>query len=624
MRNGPYRRILLGIGILLLCIGIAVYLAAVRHCSNTEGSYTFVIGISQANQRDPWRLVLSKELQTEAAKHPDIRLVFTDAADDVEKQKSDIKRLLASDVDLLIVSPCDAVALTQTVRDAYRTVPIIVLDRVVDGYDYTLFIGPDNRLIGRQAGKAVLDLAHDNRARVLEISGNSASLVSQDRHAGFTEEIAQAQHIELQTRYVENGTRDGAEDLLLNLRDELSDIDYIFAHTDYLALGACKALTTFGYEHIKLVSIDGFQIPDGGLDLLARGVLAATITCPTGGKEAIQYALDILHKQQGVPKQVILRNHTVNRDTLREYRQLLARDPLPVGRTVRVGHVQIADEGAWRSANKQSIAKAAKDFGFALTSVDASTLSEQIEVIHSFIADDFDIIVLSPVVENGWEEALEACREAGIPVFLSDRKVEVSDDQLYYSFIGGDFMEEGRRAMRWVVSAVQPTLKPVNILEIQGTTDASPTKERRDGFLEVLSLMKAYEVTASLHGDYSFSGGYQVVKAYLDRTDSWEVDVIYSHNDDMALGAAKALREAGIRPGVDVLIVSIDGTGDALKALKQGTLNCVVECSPLFGPQLMKGIEDYMRGKDLPRRIITDEIVFTKDTDDRLFKGRQY
>jgi len=286
--------------------------------------------------------------------------------------------------------------------------------------------------------------------------------------------------------------------------------------------------------------------------------------------------------------------------------------------------VQIADEGAWRSANKQSIAKAAKDFGFALTSVDASTLSEQIEVIHSFIADDFDIIVLSPVVENGWEEALEACREAGIPVFLSDRKVEVSDDQLYYSFIGGDFMEEGRRAMRWVVSAVQPTLKPVNILEIQGTTDASPTKERRDGFLEVLSLMKAYEVTASLHGDYSFSGGYQVVKAYLDRTDSWEVDVIYSHNDDMALGAAKALREAGIRPGVDVLIVSIDGTGDALKALKQGTLNCVVECSPLFGPQLMKGIEDYMRGKDLPRRIITDEIVFTKDTDDRLFKGRQY
>jgi simple sugar transport system substrate-binding protein len=104
----------------------------------------------------------------------------------------------------------------------------------------------------------------------------------------------------------------------------------------------------------------------------------------------------------------------------------------------------------------------------------------------------------------------------------------------------------------------------------------------------------------------------------------WDIDVIYSHNDDMALGAVKALKELGITPGVDVLIVSIDGIASALKALKKGELNCVVECSPLFGPQLMKAIEDYMSGKDLPRRIITDEIVFTKDTPEQYFRGRHY
>lgn len=617
-------RLFILLGMLLLCIVLIAAVLAVQSRSSSMGAYTYVIGISQANQRDPWRLVLSKELQSEAAKHSNIRLVFTDAADDVEKQKADIKRLLASGVDLMIVSPCNAVALTQTVREAYRSVPIIVLDRVVDGYDYTLFIGPDNRLIGRQAGKAVLELAKTEEVKVLEISGSSASLVSQDRHAGFAEEMAQASQVELCTLYVEDGTRDGAEDLLLSLGPELADIDYIFAHTDYLGLGAFKAVTALGFDQIKLVSIDGFQIPDGGLDLLARGVLSATITCPTGGKEAIQYALDILHKKQGVPKQVILRNHTVTRENLGQYRQLLANDPLPVQQPIRVAHAQIADEGGWRSANKESIAQAAKDFGVSLTSIDASSLPEQIAVVRSFIADDFDIIVLSPIVESGWETVLRECKEAGIPVFLSDRKVEVSDDQLYYSFIGGDFIEEGRRAMRWVVSAIQPTLKPVRILEIQGTADASPTKERKQGFYEVLSLMKSYEVVASPNGDYNFTGGYEAVQGYGQGKEVWDIDVIYSHNDDMALGAEKALKEMGLNPGLDVLIVSIDGTSAALKALKQGTLNCVVECSPLFGPQLMKAIEDYMSGKDLPRRIITDEIVFTKDTQEHLFKRRQY
>lgn len=609
------------ISLVLFVVGCVVVL---RDKKNTEGAYSFVIGISQANQRDPWRLVLTKELQTEAAKHDELKLIFADAADDIEKQKVDIKRLLAYDVDLLIVSPCNAVALTQTVREAYRSVPIIVLDRVVDGYDYSLFIGPENRLIGRQAGKAVLALAKDSPVKVLEVSASSSSLVSQDRHAGFLEEIEQAPNVKLMGIHVEDGTRDSAEDLLKAMGAGLEDVDCIFAHTDYLALGAFKAVVSLGYEHIRIVSIDGFQIADGGLDLLARGAIEATITCPTGGKEAIRYAMDILHKKQGVPKQVILRNHTVTRETLPQYRELLAQNLVPVQKKIRVAHAQIADEGGWRSANKDSIARAAKDFGIDLESVDASSLAEQIEVVRSFIREDVDIIVLSPIVESGWEEVLLECKKAGIPVFLSDRKVQVSDDNLYYSFIGGDFTEEGRRAMRWVVSAIQPTLKPVRILEIQGTAGASPTKERNQGFLEVLSLMKAYDVVASPYGDYNFAGGYRSVMAYMEGRSSWDIDVIYSHNDDMALGAVKALKEMGLNPGFDVLIVSIDGIDQALKALKKGELNCIVECSPLFGSQLMKAIEDFMSGKDLPRRIITDEIVFTKDTPEQYFRGRHY
>lgn len=389
----------------------------------------------------------------------------------------------------------------------------------------------------------MLALAKNGPGKVLEVSASSSSLVSQDRHAGFLEEIDQAPNVTLISLPVEDGKRDSAEDMLKVMEEDLASIDLIFAHTDYLAPGAFKAVASFGYEHVKIVSIDGFQITDGGLDMLARGAIEATITCPTGGKEAIQYALDILHKKKGVPKQVILRNHTVTRESLPRYRQLLAQNLVTIQEKIRVAHAQIADEGGWRSANKESIAQAAKEFGIELESVDASSLFAQIEVVRSFIKKDVDIIVLSPIVESGWEEVLTECRDAGIPVFLSDRKVMVSDDNLYYSFIGGDFTEEGRRAMRWVVSAIQPTLKPVRILEIQGTAGASPTKERSQGFLEVLSLMKAYDVVASPYGDYNFEGGYRSITNYMEGRQSWDIDVIYSHNDDMALGAVKALKE---------------------------------------------------------------------------------
>ncbi|MDT4761093.1 substrate-binding domain-containing protein [Sphaerochaeta sp. PS] len=620
----PLQRMLVVLVVISLGFFVFGCMLMLQNPKDTEGAYAFVIGISQANQREPWRLVLSRELQIEAAKHEELKLIFTDAADDIEKQKADIKRLLAYDVDLLIVSPCNAVALTQTVRDAYRKVPVIVLDRVVDGYDYSLFIGPENHSIGKQAAKAVLTLAGNEPAKVLELSASSSSLVSQDRHAGFIEAMSVASNVTLMSAPVEDGTRDSAEDLLKEMGDSLADVDIIFAHTDYLALGASKAVAALGLDHIKIVSIDGFQIPDGGLELLDRGVIEATITCPTGGKEAIQYALDILHERRGVPKQVILRNYTVTRENLYQYKGLLARTPSESEKTIRVGHAQIADEGGWRSANKESIAQAAKDFGIELESIDASSLPEQIEVVRSFIERAFDVIVLSPIVESGWEGVLEECKKAGIPVFLSDRKVMVSDENLYYSFIGGDFTEEGRRAMRWVVSAIQPTLKPVRILEIQGTAGASPTKERRQGFLEVLSLMKSYDVVASAYGDYNFDGGFSAIKRYAESHPRWDIDVIYCHNDDMALGAVKALKELGIKPGVDVLIVSIDGISSALKALRKGELNCVVECSPLLGPQLMKAIHDYMSGKDLPRRIITDEIVFTSDTQEQYFRGRHY
>ena len=234
-----------------------------------------------------------------------------------------------------------------------------------------------------------------------------------------------------------------------------------------------------------------------------------------------------------------------------------------------------------------------------------------------------DVIVISPIVDSGWDEVLMEARDAGIPVLLSDRKISVAEDDLFMTFIGADFIEEGRRAMRWTAANVPADKHPVRILEIQGTVGATPTIERKRGFEMLLAEHPDYSIVYSAGGDFTREGGRLVVGQYL-REHAWDIDVIYSHNDDMALGAVDALEAAGIQPGRDVKIISVDGTKEAVKALEEGRLNCVVECSPLLGPQLMKAVTDLMSGKELPLRIITDERVFTAQTPREELRGRKY
>lgn len=233
------------------------------------------------------------------------------------------------------------------------------------------------------------------------------------------------------------------------------------------------------------------------------------------------------------------------------------------------------------------------------------------------------MIVLSPVVDSGWDEVLTEAREAGIPVLLSDRRIETEDDGLYLTYIGADFMEEGRRAMRWIAANVKPEHGPVKIMELQGTLGASPTVERKRGFEEQMAGNPGYRIAYSESGDFTYEGGRRIIEDYIENY-PWDIDVIYAHNDDMALGAVNALEEYGIHAGSDVVIVSVDGTKDAFQAMIDGKLNCAVECNPLLGPQLMKAVQDLMEGKELPLRIITEEKVYDQTDAREVMKERRY
>ena len=193
---------------------------------------------------------------------------------------------------------------------------------------------------------------------------------------------------------------------------------------------------------------------------------------------------------------------------------------------------------------------------------------------------------------------------------------------MYTSFIGADFEEEGRRCARWLIGEITG-IGPVRVLELRGTEGSSPAQDRKTGFESALAGVERCEIVHSVCGEFTREGGRTAIQEYLSRR-AWDIDAIYAHNDDLALGAIEVLLEQGIQPGVDVKVMSIDGTTDALDALQDGKINCVVECNPLLGPQLMKAVTDLMQGNELPLRIITDESVFTAETPRELFKNRKY
>jgi ABC-type sugar transport system substrate-binding protein len=289
-----------------------------------------------------------------------------------------------------------------------------------------------------------------------------------------------------------------------------------------------------------------------------------------------------------------------------------------------LGFSQIGAESEWRTANTASIQSAAPEAGITLRFSDAQQKQEnQIKALRSFIAQRVDVIAFSPVVETGWETVLREAKAANIPVILTDRAVEVSDASLYLSLIGSDFVEEGRKAGRWLLENTKNTPGDINIVELQGTVGSAPANDRKKGFAEIIAADPRYKIIRSQTGDFTRAKGKEVMEAFL-KAEGKKINVLFAHNDDMAIGAIQAIEEAGLKPGTDITIISIDGVKGAFEAMIAGKLNVTVECSPLLGPQLMAAVKDVVAGKPIPKRIVTEESVFPRETAAEVLPTRKY
>ena len=286
---------------------------------------------------------------------------------------------------------------------------------------------------------------------------------------------------------------------------------------------------------------------------------------------------------------------------------------------ITVGFAQTGSESGWRSANTESLKAAlSEENGFKLIFNAADNKQEaQIAAVRNFINQGVDAIVIAPITVDGWDDVLTEAKDAGIPVILEDRTVSASED-LYASWVGLDFEQEGRTAGEWAVENADGS----NLVILEGTTGSSAALDRATGFGDAIKG-SSITVLDSQTGDFTRDGGKKVMEGFLQKYGD-DIDLLFAHNDDMGLGALDAIEAAGLVPGEDIKIITIDAVHDGMQALADGKFNFIVECNPLLGEKVAELVKKVVAGESVQKREIVPDQSFTPEQAKEVLPTRPY
>lgn len=287
--------------------------------------------------------------------------------------------------------------------------------------------------------------------------------------------------------------------------------------------------------------------------------------------------------------------------------------PLEQKDQYKVGFAQSESNNPWRIAETQSFQDTAEECGWDLVVTDAGgSAAKQVADVDSMISQGIDVLFLPPREEAPLVPAVMRAKQAGIPTFLVDRSVDANAAQAgrdYVAFLGSDFVDQGRRVAEWVIENFEG--EEGVIIELEGTTGSSPANDRKQGFDERIAEDDRFEIVASQSGDFARDQGRQVTETLLQSHP--DANIVYAHNDEMAIGAIQALEAAGRTPGEDVMVVSIDGTRDALQAIIDGKMGVTVESSPFFGPLACETMQRYAAGEAIEEWVKVEDRIFTAE-----------
>ena len=286
-----------------------------------------------------------------------------------------------------------------------------------------------------------------------------------------------------------------------------------------------------------------------------------------------------------------------------------------------VGFIQTGSEGGWRAANTASFKETAEQLGITLKFYDAQNRMEnQLSAFRNFIADEqVNVIVLAALETTGWEEVLQEAKDAGKLVVLEDRRIDAAED-MYVTYIGSDFAEEGRKSAVEMCKLLEGS-ESKNVVELVGNVGSSAAKDRGQGFREKMGEC-GIEIVKSQTANWDATEGKAVMEAWLNETT--DIQGVFAQNDEMGLGAAQAITEAGLDPGDDIKILTVDATAGAFRAMIAGDINVVVECNPLLAPQVYEAALKALNGESLPKWVPSQEGIFYAADAETILPTRKY
>jgi len=286
-----------------------------------------------------------------------------------------------------------------------------------------------------------------------------------------------------------------------------------------------------------------------------------------------------------------------------------------------VGFIQTGSEGGWRAANTASFKETAEQLGINLKFYDAQNhMENQLSAFRNFIADEeVNVIVLAALETTGWEEVLQEAKDAGKLVVLEDRRIDAPED-MYVTYIGSDFAEEGRKSALEMCKLLEGS-ESKNVVELVGNVGSSAAKDRGQGFREKMGEC-GIEIVKSQTANWDATEGKAVMEAWLNETT--DIQGVFAQNDEMGLGAAQAITEAGLNPGDDIVILTVDATAGAFRAMIAGDINVVVECNPLLAPQVYEAALKALNGETLPKWVPSQEGVFYAADAETILPTRKY
>lgn len=564
----------------------------------------YLIGMSHPNLSEEWQIIAHEEIKEEADKISHLSVIFTNAGSSTYKQIKDINQLMDYGIDLLIVTVNDVNVLGPLLHTINQQIPVIVMDRNVSQYDLSLFIGPDYYSIGKKAGERVVKLLGQAGGKVIEIRGPLESPSVVDMSHGFNHIIQQHPNIKLISSFSGEWLRSQSEEKMRQLLERTKDFDMVFAHNNAMALGAYYA-SRDNNIHVDCIGVSGLM-SNQYQHYIQEDILNTTFLCPIGGKEAVEYAMDILRGEEDMPKKIILDTIPITKDN-EEY---IANTPRQLP-SMRVGYIesqQVQDLnldmflGLFQQENIDIIYK----------TMDANlSLGEQQELqlkqMRALIDKGVDMIVLSPVVSTGWDGMLNHAKGHNIPVILLENEV-FAKDHLWSTYMGSDYYDQGKIAARYLVNHVYNMERDMVIVELRGHTALASTIQRSEGFNQIINGYSRINI------DYTCEAGehLDVVKESMFNVledSNGQVNVVFAHNEAMAIGAIKAIEDYGLESGKDVTVVSCYNAYDDM--INHPQISCQVQSVPINQQQLLRVIKDYMAGKQLPKKVISKDKVVT-------------